>query len=975
MRRFLLTAMIAMLVVPLFYFSPPSTEASSDVVPFTPHEVNVLVVSPANVYLKGGHYLISDLARYGFNVTQHTSDDSNVDYRFDSKTSDLSQYDVVILHGGYIGYPATRVSMEEVNHFANYGGILVVIGNALFANETSSMWPYFWDDFFVSVPIQKLEKRLGVDFTAYLKDPTSQNNGTFTLTDPIFKGPSPLSYVTTSSPTVNLQVYVNLNGAREIYSFTTANGKTTSGVTYYRNQTSATGIYVQGSYIYAPSLADPYQVRYFGLTDISERSSLLASLIAHALGTDTNTIIKPQPLATIRLDGIGGRGWDETYLNASLLNFNSIVEEYGVMPTIAFTDFLYKSYWKTVPNILPQLIGKYRDWEYSSSLRNKNSSSMTQNEVEALIRNIKGNYTVLEMDLFSTIATFAGYWNQTTLDAMASENLYLIDMSEEPENLEKYYLDWWNLKVVRALTSNVIVHSAAKMGWWGEAENFTQINSDPIVAKNILHYEYFRDRDKWALAVVNGFPSFVYGVWNFRRNEVGTHSLQTVIENLASEIPDIRFVPLVEAGLYFGNKWMRIENASRVGSVVEFDVDTSAIPTVTNIEKGMLWLRINANETIREVLIDGKPWYYFDDNSVRLLASNVHVELTLGDRITPTVARTVYKVVSTTWSIKSFDVTVTSMSWYNITVRLLIPEVGAFVGDQWNVFCSEPQDKWGYKFDASSRVLLFWAISDGSVTFQAGPDVVPPVIWEIVASSPWYDSTVTIQANITDPQTGMGNVTLSYSVNNGWINDTMIFEDGLYMAEIPAFPYGTVVRYKLYVSDNIGNRRVTEIFSYSVTDGTPPEIGVPEWAPLTPSAGEPVLVRVSVGEPESASGLGNVTLYYRLDGDYFDYEPLKMVQQDEFWWVEISGQSGGTVVTLVVIAYDKAGNFMMTQEHSYIVAGSGMPISLTHILLVGGTAAVVVAGAIVFFAKFRKTKLKKKEVLPRGKRLQIDLLP
>ena len=970
MRKFLLTLMIVMLVVPLFYFSFPSIEASSESAPFAPHEVKVLVVSPANVFLKGGHYLISDLASYGFDVMQHISDDSNVDYRFDSKTSDLSQYDVVVLHGGYIGYPPSRVSMEEVSHFTNYGGMLVVIGNALFGNESSLTWPYFWDNF-ASPPVQKLEQRLGVDFTASL----GNNNGTFILKDGTFEGPSSLSYAA-SSVTVNFQLNLSLNEAREIYSFTTANGKTTSGVTYYKNfLTGATGIYIQGSYIYA-SRTDSYSIRYFGLTDISKRSSLLASLIAHALGADINTIIKPQPLASIRLDRLGGRGWDETYLNASLLNFNSIISEYSIMPTVGFTDFLNKFYWQTVPNILPQLKGKYRDWEYSSSLRNnKDLGSLTQTQIESLIKDIKANYTALGMDLFSTIATFAGYWNQTTLDAMVSENLYLLDMSEEPENLEKYYVDWWNLTVVRALTSNVIVHSAAKMGWYGEAENFTQINSDPIVAKNILHYEYFRDRDKWALAVVNGFPSFVYGVWNFRRNKVGTYSLQTVVANLTYEIPDIRFVPLVEAGLYFGNKWMRIENASRAGSVVEFDVDTSAIPTVTNIEKGMLWLRIHTNETIQEVLIDGEPWYYFDDDSIRLPANNVHVKVTLGARITPTVMRTVYKVTDTKWDVKSFDVTLTSTPELNITVRLLIPEVGAFVGDQWNVFCSEPQDKWGYKFDAFSRVLLFWAISDGFVTFQAGPDVVPPVIWQIITSSPWYDSTVTIQANITDLQTDMGNVTLSYSVNNGWTNETMILEDCFYVAEIPAFPYGTLVRYQLYVSDNIGNWRVTEIFSYNVTDETPPEIGVPEWAPLTPSAGEPVLVRVSAEEPESASGLGNVTLYYRLNGDYFSYKPLKMSQQDEFWCAQISGQSDGTIVTLVVIAYDRAGNFKMTQEHSYTVAGGGTPISLTHILLVGGTAAVVVAGAIVYFARFRRTKPKKKGSAPAREKASDDLLP
>jgi len=213
---------------------------------------------------------------------------------------------------------------------------------------------------------------------------------------------------------------------------------------------------------------------------------------------------------------------------------------------------------------------------------------------------------------------------------------------------------------------------------------------------------------------------------------------------------------------------------------------------VTNIEKGMLWLKINANDTIQEVFIDGEPWYYFDDDSIRVPANSVHIKVVLGGQMAPTVLRTVYKVVETKWDIKSFDVTAASMPLYNITVRLLIPEVGAFVGDQWNVFCSESQDQWGYTFDASSRVLLFWAISDGSVTFQAGPDVAPPAIWEIRHTLERYDLNVTIGANITELQTSIEYAILGYSVSSDWINVTMVPIGGWYFAKIPALPYGTV---------------------------------------------------------------------------------------------------------------------------------------------------------------------------------------
>lgn len=949
-RKLLWATMIAMLVIPLFYFSFSISKAMPDVPPFTPHEVKVLVVSPALVYLKGGHYLISDLARYGFNVTQHISDDSKVDYSFDPKTADLSQYDVVVLHGSHIGYPPSKVSMEEVNHFTNYGGVLVVIGNALFANESSLIWPPFWDNF-ESTPVRKLEQRLGVDFTASL----GNNNGTFILTDKTVEGPSSLSYVAPSIA-VNFQLTLSLNGAREIYSFTTAKGKATSGVTYYKNYTGATGIFIQGSYIYAREEPEgSRQIRYFGFTDISKRSSLLASLIAHALGRDINTIIKPQPLASIRLDWLGGRGWDETYLNTSLLNFNSIVSQYGIMPTIGFTDFLYRNYWQTVPNILSQLRGKYRDWEYSSSLRsNKTVGSMTQSQIQALIQIIKGNYTALGMDLFSTIATFAGYWNQTTLDAMVSENLHLLDIADEPESLEKYYLDWWNIRVLRALNSNVVMHSAVKMGWYGEAEYFTQINSDPNVAKNILHYEYFRDRDKSALALVNGFPAFAYGVWHFRRNEVGTYSLQTVFSNLTSEVPDIRFVPLVEAGLYFGNKWMKIENPVRVGSTIEFDLDASSVPDVVSIGKGMFWLRIGTNETIQEVSINDNPWFYFDDHTIRLPASSVHVKVTLGERVSPTVLRTAHIVNETSWNGERFVVSMLATPSLNVSVWLSIP--------LWDAFCSEVQ--WNYNFDASKRLLKFWAISDvdGLIVFQVGADVSPPVIWTVERSPTWYNVSVTVTGNITDFETGVRDVNLGYTNGSGWINITMVSEDGLYRGVIPQFPYRTIVDYRLNASDAVGNWRVTANFTYEVVDSTPPEIGIPQWSPASPYADQPVFVVVTVDEPQFASGVQVVLLYYYLDQNFLDtLNWVNMTFVNGVWQATIPGQSKGTLVSFFVLAYDRARNVQQTPTHyTFTVGGGRLAFELLPFLLLGGVVAAVAAiGTMIYFARFRKVKGKK----------------
>ena len=447
---------------------------------------------------------------------------------------------------------------------------------------------------------------------------------------------------------------------------------------------------------------------------------------------------------------------------------------------------------------------------------------------------------------------------------------------------------------------------------------------------------------------------------NFRRNEVGTYSLQTIYSNLTSEIPDIKFVPLVEAGLYFANRWVHINNPVRAGSTIEFDLDSSGVPEVADIGKGMTWLRINANETISEVFLDGRPWHYFDDHSVRLPTNVAHVKVNLGTRTSPTVFESFYRVADTVWSFLRFKVTLLAAKGLNITVRLVIPEVGAFNGTQWNVFSSEPSQKWGYSFDSSSRILSFWATSDGSATFEAGPDVVPPVFWKISRSPTWYNSTVTIKANITDLQTYVENVILSYRAQGEWTNVTMVLAEALYVGEIPAFPYQTTVQYKLYAFDIYGNARMSNTLNYTITDKTPPEIGNLDWGPSNPSIGDSVYVRVNVTEPEFASGVRYVMLYYWVDYDFRTLKGINMTQKGSMWSAIIPGQSGGRIVSFFVYAYDNANNAIQSDDVSYTVSGSGIPIwSFVFICVV--VLAGVGAAAVVYLRKFRKGKARTKE--------------
>lgn len=955
MKKLLTVIIIVFLLIPMFFLSFPKTKASSDLAPFSPHEVRVLVVSPADTYYSGAHYLVADFARYGFNITHHAANDAiATNYVTDPTTADLSQYDVVIIQG-ILGFSTSKVSVEEVAHFTNYGGILIMIGNALFLNETSNLW---WG--FDSEPVRRIEQRLGVDFTGFLGSGGAwHNNGTFKLMDSSIKGlPSSLSYVTQHYGSINFQLDLDSapNGAREIYDFTVTSspapslaGKRTLGVTYFKGVEGAIGIHVQGAYIYGVA-SGPSQISYFGLTDITERSSLLAPLIAYALERDFETVIKPQPLANVRLEGIG-QYYSQTYLNASLSNFNSVIDMYNVTPTIGFIDYLSfrPNYWKIdVPKVLSQLKGKYRDWEYSTNLRYYTDPRlMTRQQIEFLIDAIRGNYSKLGMDLFSTVIAPSGRWNQSTLYAIAGKNLYLLDILDT----DTYYSDWWNLRV----NSSVIVHNSVQMlpervvidGVSVLAENFTQ----PGLDKVSINYKYFSRRHRWALATVNGFASFVYYLPNFRWNEVGTYSLQMVCSSLTSDIPDVRFVSLREAGLYFGHQWVRIKNAVRTGSVIEFDVDASAIPSLTNIGKGMVWLRINANESIQEVWIGDERWFYFDEHSIRMPApeTSVRVKVVLGALPSLRVVESEYKVLETRFDGYRFNISICSPEALNVSARLFIPRAGPFSKDNWNVFSLEAE--FNYNFSAESRILTVWAISDGLVTFEVG------VFWLVEHSPPWYHSNVTVKANFSALDVDIVEMILSFNLDNEWSNITTMPQGELYVAVIPVMPFGTVVHYRLYALTSFGRWFVTEVFSYEVIDEDVPEIEEVEWDPVSPVAGQPVNVRVSVSEPANASGVNNVVLYYYLGRDVSGIAQAQQIEMSEdngAWLAEIPGQGGGAEVTFFVVAYDKAGNWIQTSHLRYAVWI--LPISPLLFALIVGAIVAVGVGVLLYIRRLRRIK-------------------
>jgi hypothetical protein len=118
------------------------------------------------------------------------------------------------------------------------------------------------------------------------------------------------------------------------------------------------------------------------------------------------------------------------------------------------------------------------------------------------------------------------------------------------------------------------------------------------------------------------------------------------------------------------------------------------------------------------------------------------------------------------------------------------------------------------------------------------PDTNPPLIQtpfqQPEPDKVMPDQAVTVHVNVTDMESGVKNVTLSYTTNGGatWTSLTMIYNATtmLYQAVIPAFPSGTNICYKIIAYDNADNVAINDnagqYYCYTVNPPAPPPLSV-----------------------------------------------------------------------------------------------------------------------------------------------------
>ncbi len=240
------------------------------------------------------------------------------------------------------------------------------------------------------------------------------------------------------------------------------------------------------------------------------------------------------------------------------------------------------------------------------------------------------------------------------------------------------------------------------------------------------------------------------------------------------------------------------------------------------------------------------------------------------------------------------------------------------------------------------------------ISLKITVEATPPEIVSVhrLPEQPSYNDSVTVFTTVTDADSGVRSVLLSYAGDDTPKNVTMAPEDeGLYKASIPRFSFDVLVEYRVYASDKVGNKASSNIYSYVVADPYPPHIGVPAWSPEDPQAEVEAIINVTVTEPPDGSGIRNVILWYNVTGEW---QSLEMTSANANWTATIPGQSGDATVTFYVEAYDNAGNGEVTTLYRYKVKPAPWPLAwLAGIAL--GVAALT--GAAIY-ALYRRRKKK-----------------
>jgi hypothetical protein len=220
--------------------------------------------------------------------------------------------------------------------------------------------------------------------------------------------------------------------------------------------------------------------------------------------------------------------------------------------------------------------------------------------------------------------------------------------------------------------------------------------------------------------------------------------------------------------------------------------------------------------------------------------------------------------------------------------------------------------------NVGNKAIRFWTIRR---------DAAAPTYTDLTqtSSNPEYDESNGISVSVSEPvdASGIDAIVLNYKVNNGsWVyKDVTAASSYTFTADM--LRYNQTYAWYFIFNDSVGNSNQTPMQSFAVVDNTAPSYSDLDQTTSTPEYDAPNTVSVNVVEPEDASNISTILLWYRMNFGPWKSEDVTVASNYTF---TEDKYSYGHICEWYFLYIDGAGNSGTTQAKSFFVVDRTDPI-------------------------------------------------
>jgi hypothetical protein len=392
--------------------------------------------------------------------------------------------------------------------------------------------------------------------------------------------------------------------------------------------------------------------------------------------------------------------------------------------------------------------------------------------------------------------------------------------------------------------------------------------------------------------------------------------------DIGSDIAQVRLRYRINGG---GWTWVMMTNT--IGDTYEYTLSTYAYGTVVDY---YFEAQDNAGNTVIDDNGGSFYGYQVDDFTDPGISNVDHTPLVVEYDDSPVVGCDVTDAGSGVSTVVLYY-RVDMGGWFQVAMANTAGNhyEGSIPVQSWNsdidyyVNATDVEDNW--VVDDNSGVYYGYTVADNTDPVISNVSHTPVVVTP--------SDSVTVGCDVSDPGSGVSAVQLHYRVDGGmWTIVAMgVTVGNHYEGTIPAQVLDSVVEYYIDATDNAANNAVEDnggsYFTYTVGDGTPPEISNVGHNPSPVEYDDTPVVSCDV--IDIGTSVTSVVLAYRVDGGVWTYLAMVNTIGDTYEYT-LPNQVLGTLVEYFINATDAADNWIVDDNtgsyYSYAVIDSQVPV-------------------------------------------------